>query len=184
MQAKKSESTLVRVGDMDGLGTIYSQWGGLVLGQGEKLLTVADGWELEAMSPWRRLLPGIIFAGFGGPVVSKLYVTTERIVLVRQIDTWRELKGEMTPLGLPKAAEKEARLKKLKAAGARQYCQVRPSDFRLIRSKKFTRSRSVIDLFLVGSDRRKYALTYWTPRGSDHATLGLVESRFTRDSLR
>ncbi len=168
----------VRSGDADGLGTVYSQWGGLICVHDESIVRVADGWEMEAACPWRRVLPGMIFLGFGGRVASKLYITTQRVVLIREIDAWRELRGEMTPLGLPKAAEKEARLKRLRASGARQYCEVRPGALRLVRKKKFTHPRSAIDLFLLGKDGKRYALTYWTPTGTDDETLNLLESTF------
>src|SRR2546421_4722216 len=128
---------IVRVGDLDGLARIYSEAGGLIPESGEEILKVTTGWDANVSSPWRRFLPKIIFTGFGGRASSKLFVTTKRLVLVRDIDTWRELKGELTPLGLPTAAAKEARLKKLKALGVRQYCEIRPRDFHVVKKRSF-----------------------------------------------
>src|SRR6266571_542376 len=85
----------VRAGDLDGLGRIYSDMGGLITESDEKILMATPGWDAEVSSPWRRFLPKIIFAGFGGQASSKLFVTTNRLVIVRDIDTWRELKGEL-----------------------------------------------------------------------------------------
>ncbi len=171
---------MVRVGDQDGLGRIYSDTGGLITKSDEDLLRVATGWDAEVCSPWRRFLPKIIFAGFGGRASSKLFVTTKRLVLVRDIDTWRELKGELTPLGLPTAAAKEVRLKKLKSLGVRQYCELRPKDFRVVKKRSFGRRQSWIDLRLVGTDGKQYAVTLWKTDGPDQGTRDLIESQFSR----
>ncbi len=182
MQQKELRQPPVKAGDVDGLGTIYSQWGGLICHPDERIMRVGTGWEMEAMSPWRRILPGIIFTGFGGETSSKLYLTTDRIVLVRQIDTWRELAGELTPLGLPKAAEKEARLRRLQASGARQYCEVVPRQLKVVKAKSFSRPKSSIDILCIGSDGKEYALTYWMPQGSDAETLDALRSQFPETS--
>ena len=170
----------VRAGDSDGLRRIYSEAGGLITESDEEMLVAATGWDVEVCSPWRRFLPKIIFAGFGGRASSKLFVTTKRLVLVRDIDTWRELKGELTPLGLPTAAAKEARLKKLKSLGVRQYCEIRPRDFHVVKKKSFDRQRSWIDLRLVGADGKQYAVTLWKTDGPDPKTRTLIESQFNR----
>ncbi len=170
----------MKVGDIDGLGSVYSEWGGLLCGEREQVIGEAEAWEMEARTPWRRVLPGMLFSGFGGPTSSKLYVTNVRIVLIRKVDAWRELKGEMSPLGLPKAADKSTKLRRLQARGAMQFCEIWPSRFRVARIRKFTRPRSLIDIFLIGDDGKQYALTYWMPQGTDARTLGLIESRFSR----
>ncbi len=171
---------LVRAGDLDGLKRVYSDAGGLITESDEEVLAVASGWDAEVCSPWRRFLPKIIFAGFGGLASSRLFVTTKRLVLVRDIDTWRELKGELTPLGLPTAAAKEARLKHLKSLGVRQYCEFRPQDFRVVKKRSFDRRRSWIDLRLVGNDGKQYAVTIWKTDGPDQKTRTLIESQFSQ----
>ena len=170
----------VHAGDLDGLRRIYSGTGGLITESGEKILLATTGWDAEVSSPCRRFLPRIIFAGFGGQTSSKLFVTTKRLVLVRDIDTWRELKGELTPLGLPTAAAKEARLKKLKALGGRQYCEIRPQNLRVVKKRSFDRRQSWIDLRLIGTDGRQYAVTLWKTDGPDQDTRSLIESQFRR----
>ncbi len=170
----------VRAGDADGLKRIYSDAGGLITESDEEVLVVATGWDAEVCSPWRRLLPKIIFAGFGGQASSRLFVTTKRLVLVRDIDAWRELKGELTPLGLPTAAAKEARLKQLKSLRVRQYCEIRPQDFRVVKKRSFDRRQSWIDLRLVGTDGKQYAVTIWKTDGPDQETRTLIESQFSR----
>src|SRR5213594_4795556 len=126
---------IVGAGDLDGLRRIYSDTGGLVTESDEQIVRVAISWDVNVRSPWRKFLPRSIFEGFDSKATSKLFVTNRRIVLVRDIDPWRQLKGELTPLGIPTAAAKEAKLKKLKSLGARQYCEIRPADLRIVKEK-------------------------------------------------
>ena len=112
---------------------MYSSEGNLITRSGEEILKVVEGWDLDVISPWRRILARTVFSGFGGKTSSKLYITTQRIVLVRDIDAWRQLKGELTPLGLPTAAAKESRLKELKASGARNFVKFGHKNFELPR---------------------------------------------------
>ncbi len=181
MQSGRQSGNLVRAGDRTGLGTVYSQWGGLIPRAGESILKTSDDWEMDVKSPWRSVLPGVIFMGFSGEVSSKLYITSQRIVLVRKIDVFREVKGELTPLGLPKAAEKEQRLKSLQAAGVRQFCEIWPRELRVVRLRRFGTPNRAMDIFLVGSDGRKYLVSIWKPKGADPETLTLVESRFHQE---
>lgn len=171
---------IVRAGDLDGFGRVYSDAGGLITESGEAILRATTGWDANISSPWRRFLPRITFAGFGGQASSKLFVTNKRIVLVRDIDSWRELKGELTPLGLPTAAAKEAQLRKLKSVGARQYCEIRPRDLRVVKKKSFDRPRSWVSLRLIGTDGKQYAITLWKTDGPDQETRVLIESQFDR----
>ncbi len=178
MESNDRAHSPVQAGDVDGLGRIYLDTGRLITNSDEEMLVEATGWDAEVSSPWRRFLPKIIFAGFGGQASSKLFVTTKRLVLVRDIDTWRELRGELTPLGLPTAAAKEARLKQLRSLGVRQYCEIRPRDFRVVKKRSFDRRKSWLDLRLVGTDGRQYAVTLWKTDGPDRETRILIESQF------
>src|SRR5438445_5624801 len=171
---------VVRAGDLDGLRRIYSDTGGLVTESDEQIVRVATSWDVNVRSPWRKFLPRSIFEGFDGKATSKLFVTNRRIVFVRDIDPWRQLKGELTPLGIPTAAAKEVRLKQLKSRGARQYCEFRPRDFRVVKIKRFDRPRSRLDLRLVGVHGRQYAITLWKTDGLDQETRALIESQFGR----
>ncbi len=180
MGSHKLESRIVRAGDYDGLGKVYSQWGGLIARSDEQVLKLADNWEMNVRSPWRSVLPGMIFTGFVTQTSSKLFVTTQRIVLIRKIDTWRELKGELTPLGLPKAAEKEVLLRKLQAMGARQYCEVWPKFLKVVRAKHLGKPANAVQLFLKGTDGLQYAVAFWKPKGSEPELIPLIESRFSR----
>lgn len=168
----------VRAGDLDGLGRIYSQWGGLLPLAGERILKSEENWEMNVKSPWRSVLPGMIFVGFTGPVSSRLYITSERIVLIREIDVFRELRDELTPLGVPKAAEKEVVLRRKKTAGAREYCELHPGSLRVSRLKRHGRPARALDLYLIDSDSRRYAVSLWKSVGSDPDTISLIESRF------
>src|SRR2546427_8727881 len=135
----------VRAGDLDGRGRICADTGGLITESDEEILRAATGWDVTVLSPWRRFLPKYIFMGFGGKASSKLFVTSKRIVVVRDIDPWRELRGELTPLGIPTAAAKEAKLKKLKSLGGRQYCEIRPKDLRVVKEKRLDRPQACVN---------------------------------------
>ena len=178
MESGAQAYPVVRAGDLDGLQRIYSDTGGLVTESDEEIVRVAASWDVNVRSPWRKFLPRSIFEGFDGKAVSKLFVTNRRIVLVRDIDSWRQLKGELTPLGIPTAAAKEVRLRQLKSRGARQYCEFRPLDFRVVKKRSFDRPRSWLDLRAVGVDGRQYAITLWKTDGPDQETRLLIESQF------
>ena len=68
-----SNDEVVRVGDLGGLGSVYSEGGVLITNSGERILKVGDGWDIDITSPWRKIFPKIIFAGFEGRASSKLY---------------------------------------------------------------------------------------------------------------
>ncbi len=171
---------VLRAGGYSGLGRIYTRDGDLLPRRGESVLRVSSNWDIGVLSPWRQVLPHIVFEGFGGKAKSRLYITTERIVLIREIDLWRQLKGELTPLSLPRAAEKEAKLKTLAAAGAKQFCEIWPQNLRVVRSKVLNRRRSWLDLQLIGVNQKEYAITIWKTDGRDSETLALLDSRFPR----
>jgi hypothetical protein len=168
----------VHAGDVDGTGRVYDQSGALVARPGESCLGIAQGWDMNVRRPWRKVVPKIIFMGFNGKALSSLYVTTTRIVLIRQIDAWRELSGEMTVLGMPTAVAKEARLKELRAAGVREYCEIHQASLRLVSAKRFVKHGSRLDLRLIGCDGHEYAISYWKSDGKDDTTLALIESQF------
>src|SRR5438132_5309559 len=172
-------SPIVRVGDVGGLGKVYSEWGGLITESGEEILKTVEGWDLDIISPWRRILPKTVFAGFGGAASSKLYVTTDRIVLVRDIDVWREVKEELSPLGLPAATAKEVHLRRLRSVGARHFCEIWPRRLRVVKAKRIERRWSTLDLRLVASDGRRYQVIISKTDGLDPDTLTLVQSQFT-----
>ena len=179
MEATKDQRPVVRAGDLDGLGKVYSEWGGLITKSGEELLKTFEGWDLDVSSPWRKVLPKTIFAGFGGNASSKLFVTTDRIVLVREIDVWRELKEELSPLGVPAAAAKEVHLRRLKSAGVRQFCEIWPRNFRVVKMKRIDKRWSSLDLRLVGIDGRRYEIIISKTDGLDPLTLTFIQSQFT-----
>lgn len=171
---------VIRSGDIEGRLTLYDAAGELLLKPEESLIRVAEGWDMNVRSPWRRILPNVIFAGFSKKVSSRLYVTTLRIVLIRDIDPWREVKGDMTPLGMPAALAKAASLKELEVAGIRQFCEVHPESLRAARIRTARTQGAWIGLHLVGADGRQYAVSYWKVEGKDVKTLSLLESRFPR----
>ena len=147
---------------------------------GESVITELERWDLDVMSPWRRLLPHTIFPGFHGEPASRLYVTSLRIVLIREIDEWRELAGELYPLGLPNAAAKEAFLRQLKKEGVRQFCEIYPDALRVVSVRKHLKPKSLVELRLIGDDGRQYSIMAWNVKGGDGDALELIVSRFKR----
>lgn len=180
MRAPEKETMAVWAGDAEGSGVIYSPAGSLVEEQGESIIELATGWDMDVRSPWRRVLPKMIFTGFNSKAVSKLYVTGARVVLIREIDPWRETQSDMTPLGIPNAVATQVELKTKKGAGVRHFCEVRPRQLRLVSSKRYTKRGSMVDMRLLGRDDTQYAISYWKTDGKDDRTLSLVESQFRR----
>ena len=178
MSSAAAIDEVVHVGDLAGLGRVYSEEGALITNPGETILKVGEGWDMDVSSPWRKILPNIVFAGFEGKASSKLYVTTQRLVLVREIDTWRELKEEMSPLGIPTAAAKEVHLRGLKRAGIRQFCEIRPRDLRVVKIRRVDRRWSWLGLRAVGKNGRRYAITIYKTAGFDPDTLSIIQSQF------
>jgi hypothetical protein len=150
----------VRAGSLEGLGIVYEFGGQLVNLSNERILGVDEGWELQVRTPWRRILPTIVFPGFYGNVSSRLYVTTDRIVFIREIDPFRETKGDMTPYGFPGAIAKKIHLEEAKAAGARAFCEFWPQRLHI--------------------DEKQFAATLWKRKGSNPEMQTLVLSRFAR----
>lgn len=174
------EPAPVRAGDEAGYGSVYDRFGKLIERPEEGSLAVATGWDMNVRSPWRRIAPSLLFMGFNGKATSRLYVTTRRIVLIREIDTWRELAGEMTILGTPAAAAKQARLEKLKASGVRQFCEILPDVLRMVASRKHVKLGSRLDLRLLAAGGSQYSISFWKTDGDDDEVLSLLESRFAR----
>lgn len=168
----------VHAGNQDGLGSIYDAAGILLGRPGESLIEVAAGWDMEVWSPWRRLLPKALFVGFHGKVASKLYVTSERIVLIREIDPWRETSEEMSPLGIPNALSKQADLRKLRRAGVKEFCEVYPPTLHLVSSRRYVKRGSVVDMRMIGNNGRQYAISFWKTDGKDERLLAVLEAQF------
>lgn len=178
MLGKTMEASPVWAGDKDGCGFVYDSSGRLVGLPGESFLQIGEAWDMNVRSPWRRLMPGILFMGFNGKADSRLYVTTSRIVLIREIDIWRQLGGEMTPLGMPNAIAAEAELRKLKLAGIRQFCVVRVASLGRVSSRKYVKHGSRLDLALISNEGVEYAISFWKTDGRDDEMLRLIESQF------
>src|SRR5204863_1468974 len=107
METTTYSSAGVRAGDSEGLGRVYAESGDIVLIPDEEVLKTSPGWDIDVTSPSRKILPKLIFAGFGGKASSELYITNQRTVLVTGLDLWRELKEELPPQGVPSAAAQE-----------------------------------------------------------------------------
>src|SRR5437870_12299696 len=115
MEPKQAVPSLVRTGDLDGLGRVYSVGGGVITRSGEEILKTAEGWDAHISSPWRRILPKIVFEGFRGKPGGKLSVTRGRFCFFGKMTAWRKLKGELSLLGFPVAAAKEFNFRRWRA---------------------------------------------------------------------
>lgn len=178
MRASAQSPKPVNAGTREGRGSLYDSKGNLLGRPGESYLEVAAGWDIDVYSPWRRLFPKAIFMGFSSRVVSKLYITTDRIVLIREIDPWRETSGEMSPLGIPNAVARQSELNRLKQAGLREFCEIYPHSLRLVSSRRYVKRGSMVDMRLVGEDGRQYAISFWKTDGRDDKILSLIEAQF------
>lgn len=178
MEVESEEPKVVLAGDAQGQGSIYSGDGRYIVRRGETILRFAEAWDANILSPWRKVLPHIIFEGFNGRATSTLYITTHRVVLIREIDVWRELKGEFTVLGAPNAAAKEWFLSELKRRGVRQFCVINCANLKVIKSKKYVRPKSLIYLRALGRDGKRYGISMWKTDGTDEETLAALASQF------
>lgn len=178
MESKSAPKGVLHSGDRDGLGVVYDSAGQLLILPGEASIATLANWDLDIISPWRRVVPKTIFAGFHGKASSRLYVTSARMVLIRDIDEWRELSEQLTPLGLPSAAAREAELKNLKSLGSRQFCEIFPANLRTVSAKRYRKHLSMLDLRLIGNDGRQYGIMFWKTDGKDEPAIALIESRF------
>ncbi len=172
------ESDIVRAGSIKGRSSVYDSSGALILRPGESIVDIALGWDMTATSPWRRILTGVIFLGFNKKASSRLYITNQRLVLIRDIDPWREATPGMTPLGMPDAIAKKVELQKLGASGVKEFCEVTPGRLRRVRVRRSRKAGAWIGLMLIGDDGRQYWLSYWKTEGEDAKTLSLLESQF------
>jgi len=154
-----SPESPIRAGDIDGLGRVYSEQGGPILHSRETVLAQRKGCDIAAYGSWRIFFPKRLFHPMPGSPKGTIYLTSERLLFVRDIDVWQEVKPLLTPLGLPTAAEKRSKLSKLKERGARQYCEVLRAKLRPVRMK---RKRMLLHFRLLSEDHRKYELFVYT----------------------
>ena len=141
----------VHGGDVDGIGRLYSENGNLILLPQERLIGQRANCDVAVYASWRIIFPKSIFRPQPGTPSGTLFVTSSRLVFIRNIDVWKEVKPLLTPLGLPAAAEKEADLSKKKSVGARQYCEILLTHLRVVELK---RKPWQIRIRLLSGDRR------------------------------
>lgn len=168
----------VRAGDRAGLGIVYDTEGELICHENESILRRLENWDVDVISPWRRIMPHAVFPGFHGKASSRLVITESRIVLIRDIDEWRELSGELYPLGLPNAAAKEVTLRRLKAEGVRQFCELLTKSLRLVRVREHRKHRSMLELRVLDTDGQQYGILIWNSNDRDDESLSFIRSRF------
>ena len=162
---------MIRAGDVDGLGRIYSEFGGPIFQADETVLAQRQGCDVAAYGSWRIFFPRRLFYPLPGNPSGTVHLTSDRLVFIRSIDVWKEVKPLLTPLGAPAAAARESKLKGMKARGVRQYCEVLYSGLKLMRAK---RKPGLLHLRFIALDNRKYELFVYTDR-DDPAFFDLVE---------
>jgi len=174
MVEKSKLHSAIRAGDLDGLGRVYSIAGELMMSPGEQTVAVQDGCDTHITGSWRSLFAKKIFSGTSGPPNGRLYTTSQRLVLIRDVDVWQEVKPLLTPLGLPAAAETEARLKQVKARGGRQYCEISTTELTLDRTRV---KHSMLILYLTGPGGQRFrVIVHTAEHRPDFYTQ--IESRF------
>ena len=165
----------IRAGNLDGLGSVYSDSGGLMPADSERLLRSRGGCELAVFNSWRVLGTKAVFSAMPAPFTGKLFVTDRRLVFIREIDVWKEVKPLMTPFGIPAGLARDSKLGAIKARGGRQYCEMLTSDLRLHRARHRKKST---DMYLEGSDGRRYEVYLYTDV-KDPEFYAFVEGRFS-----
>jgi len=165
----------VRAGILEGLGSVYSLYGGLLPRSDERLLLMRQGCELAVSGTWRVFFAKAIFHSLPRKSTGKLYITDCRIVFIREIDPWKEARPLMTPLGIPTGIAKNFELKAIKERGGRHYCVLDTNKLRVRRSRRWKRG---LQLFLEGSDGERYVATFYTDV-ADPAFLSLLEGQFS-----
>ena len=178
MHREVESGFIIHAGDIDGLGRVYSDLGTLISSPGEKVLRVRSGCDAHVTRSWRNFFAKTIFSGAPGKPDGQLHVTTQRLVLIREIDVWQQVKPLLTPLGFPAAAEKEAQMKELKARGGREYCEVPTSDLGLARAKE---KETLLILYLIASSGQKYRMIVYTD-ASEPGFFAFLRARFPQRS--
>jgi hypothetical protein len=179
MADSSSPGSPIRAGDVEGLGRVYSETGIPILSSGETLLGRREACDLAAYGSWRIIFPKRLFHPLSGKPSGTMYVTTERLIFLREIDIWKEVKSLLTPLGLPAAAEKESKLKQLRAAGARQFCEIFRYRLQVVQTRR--KSWGLLHLRLLTVDGAKYEVFVYTDR-NDSNFFDLVEGTFRGNS--
>jgi len=179
MTNRDSAESAIRSGDVDGLGRIYSEFGGPILHSQEVVLAERGGCDLAAYGSWRLFFPKRIFHPLPGKPSGTIHVTSDRVIFLRPIDVWKEVKPLLTPLGLPTAAEKEAKLNRLKAIGARQYCEIFRSKLRLVHVR---RKSGLLHMRLTSTEGGRYEVFFYTDR-DDPAFFDFLERSMGQSSL-
>lgn len=174
MNTKTEFETPIRVGDLDGLGVIYSETGALVVSPRENILKERSGCDAHVTASWRSILAKTFFSSAPGTPSGHLYITTHRVVLIRKLDLWKEIKPLLTPLSLPAAAGKENRAKEIISRGGRQYCEIPTSRFTISAAR---RKDTLAILYLKDSNGAKYRVVLYTDE-PDPDFLLFVQNRF------
>ncbi len=165
MTHSASRELPIRAGDVEGLGRVYSEFGGPLLRPQETALAQRNGCDIAVFGSWRVFFAKEIFHPLPGNPSGTIHVTSDRLIFLRDIDVWKEVKPLLTPLGLPTAAEKESKLKRLKAKGARQYCEIFPAQLQLVRVRRKPR---LLQFRLSAKDGGKYVLFVYTDKDDPH----------------
>jgi len=172
----------IRAGDLDGLWSVYTSSGDVVLEPGEHVVRRRVACELAAFDVSKRFRSRSIFASLRGPPTGTLFVTDRRMIFVRDIDVWREVKPLMTPLGMPTGIAESYKLKAVKAQGGRRYCIIPRAGLRLKLARRWARGRGGRTRLRVdGEDGSRYEIYIYT-EPNDPEFLSVVEGRFARSS--
>lgn len=174
MSRDESNRAAVRGGDISGLRSVYTDDGTLILHGGEQLLGTWRDCDIAAFAAWRPFFARPVFHAYPGRTESRLYITTRRIVLLRKIDIWKEVKPLLTPLGVGDAVSEQSRLSRTVALHGREFCEVLTNRLMI---KRFRERRTILLMKLIDMDGAKYTIAFYSP-APDAALFRAIEGRF------
>jgi len=129
-------SRFLTAGDIDGLNRIYSSVGALVTLPNERVLAVWPGFDMAVFSGWSIFTSKCLVDSGPSPPYGRLYSTSARIVMMREVDIQKEIRPLLTEHGISGAERLADRLASLASRHGRYYAELWPAHLRLMKTKR------------------------------------------------
>jgi hypothetical protein len=161
----------VRLGHVEGKGTIYDADGEVILYEDEVPYDRFEGVYLNVASAWRTWLVRTVFNTEEGAVVCTM--TDKRILFIRRPDVYKAGAYLMTLYGAPEGVARMSKARNILEAGGFEYCEFTLRDIRF-----YKKIRAGVQLFvLVGGKklnaevgtRRARTIIAWLERNGIHS---------------
>lgn len=148
----------MKVGDIDGVDTIYTENGELILRPNEKnLYSESNSHALDVNTNWKPWGKCVYDSNAGD---GNFYITDQRLVHIRKPNPWKAAKGDATLLGLPRAIAKYMRTKDLENLNVCEYCEIEYNDIKKYRAKhSIFGDRTYINIYFLNENGEKF----WSP---------------------